>query len=331
MPGGLATPPTPGADATNAVNDAALRARFQELETRLTQTQADLTAAQVTISALHATPPDANGDGGAAAGVGGGGRPAAGGVPADARGADAVVLDPSLPSAAGGAVPPTAGDTGGATAANDDAPLGDDTDADYINPDDGDRDSDGAGGWATARFGRNFPSGRYGGSSSRPTVDNAGAYDDGFDFRTSFKPTDWLQSFDIPRSILRSDGLPMPFTPCDPVHAATFTVGSRDELEARQWYCSLAWTQNVYNDLLAAQHADANTKEVLQELIDYLVCATRRIYALGVSRYDFLALRQSEPNCGSIDPQVGGQHVPCMGRQAISLTRSSPCIWVHIP
>ncbi|KAK1863009.1 hypothetical protein I4F81_005574 [Pyropia yezoensis] len=34
--------------------------------------------------------------------------------------------------------------------------------------------------------------------------------------------------------------------------------------------------------------------------------------------------------CGSIDPQVGGQHVPCKGRQATSLIRSSPCIWVHI-
>lgn len=40
-------------------------------------------------------------------------------------------------------------------------------------------------------------------------------------------------------------------------------------------------------------------------------------------------LRRGE--CGSIDPQVGGQHVPCKGRQATSLIRSSPCIWVHIP
>jgi len=115
-------------------------------------------------------------------------------------------------------------------------------------------------------------------------VDEAGAYDDGFAFRTSFRADDRLSSFDIPRRILRPDGLPMTFTPCDPVHSATFTSGSRDELEARQWYCSLAWTQSIYNDLLAAQHADGNTKELFQELVNYLVCATRRVYALEVTR-----------------------------------------------
>eukprot|EP00170_Pyropia_yezoensis_P008316 contig_34720_g8343 len=95
---------------------------------------------------------------------------------------------------------------------------------------------------------------------------------------------------------MRADGLPMPFTPCDPVHTATFTVGSRDEIEARHWYCSLSWMQQIYNDTLDAKYAIGNTKEFLEELIDYLVSSTRRIYAIGVSRYDYLALRQSEPS-----------------------------------
>eukprot|EP00170_Pyropia_yezoensis_P007143 contig_29147_g7165 len=134
------------------------------------------------------------------------------------------------------------------------------------------------------------------GASACPTVDEAGAYDDGFDFAARFSASDYLQSFDIPRSIMRADGLPMPFTPCDPVHASTFTAGSREEIEARHWYCTLSWLQQVYNDVLDAKHAIGNTKEYLEELIDFLVPATRRIYALGVSRYDYLALRQSEPN-----------------------------------
>ncbi|KAK1867592.1 hypothetical protein I4F81_010098 [Pyropia yezoensis] len=103
-------------------------------------------------------------------------------------------------------------------------------------------------------------------------------------------------SFDIPRSVLREDGLPMPFTPSDPVHTATFNVGSRDEIEARHWYCVLAWLQQVFNDCLDARFARGNTVAHLEELLDYLVGATRRVFALGVSRYDYLALRQSEPS-----------------------------------
>lgn len=83
------------------------------------------------------------------------------------------------------------------------------------------------------------------GRPRRAAVGESGAYDDGFDFPTRFSQSDWLQNFDIPRSVLRADGLPVPFTPCDPVHAATFTVGSRDEIETRHWYCSLAWTQQL--------------------------------------------------------------------------------------
>jgi len=173
----------------------------------------------------------------------------------------------------------------GGDGAADGAPLGGDAVAEYHNPDDGDRASDATGGWAPTHQSGTFLGGRPPcGSRSRPAVDEAGAYDDGFAFRTSFRADDRLSSFDIPRRILRPDGLPMTFTPCDPVHSATFTSGSRDELEARQWYCSLAWTQSIYNDLLAAQHADGNTKELFQELVNYLVCATRRVYALEVTR-----------------------------------------------
>jgi len=147
------------------------------------------------------------------------------------------------------------------------------------------------------------PRGRFGGArrggrfqSRAEALDEAGAYNDGFDFRSRLGPDDWLQAFDVPRAVLRDDGLPVPFTPADPVHTSTFTAGSRDENEARRWYCALAWTEQTYNELLAAHTRDGNTAEGLQELVAYLVNATRRIYALGVSRYDFLALRQSEPH-----------------------------------
>jgi len=96
--------------------------------------------------------------------------------------------------------------------------------------------------------------------------------------------------------VLRDDGLPMPFTPSDPVHTATFTIGSRDEIEARHWYCSLAWSEQIFNEALAARHASSNTVKLLAEHLDYVIGATRRVFALGVSRYDYLALRQSEPN-----------------------------------
>jgi len=33
----------------------------------------------------------------------------------------------------------------------------------------------------------------------------------------------------------------------------------------------------------------------LKELFEFFTCALRRLHALGVSRYDYLALRQSEP------------------------------------
>jgi len=80
----------------------------------------------------------------------------------------------------------------------------------------------------------------------RTTADESGTYDDGFYLATRFASSDWLQSLDIPRSVMRADRLPMPFTPREPVHAATFHVGSRDEIETRHCYCSLTWTQHPH-------------------------------------------------------------------------------------
>lgn len=279
-----------------------MRARLRDAETDLTQTRLDLTSARSSLADHAAAAANAVGQDGAPAGSGARGGAPAGGVAANAAGGDG-----ATPPAA--ALSPTAGDAGrplaGAAAGvvarwqrQGDGSLGDDKEQDYLNEDDGDRDSDGPAGWAPQRRGRSVLGGRQPamGGSSRFTVDEAGAHDDSFDFQTSFTSSDWLQSFDIPRGVLRADGLPIPFTPSDPVHTATFTVGSRDELEARHWYCTLAWLQSILNDVLAAHHAPDNSREFLEELVDFLVCFVRRVYALGVSRYDYLALRQSEPN-----------------------------------
>lgn len=279
MAGGPADdPPSLGSVPTVPTELTALRDRQSATDAALTQTRADLAKADeaaaarnAAASAIHprvdgATPTSARG---------GGGTPA-GGVPTD-------------PPAGGNR--PT-GTEIRAPASDGDAPLGADGVDDYINPDDGAGGNEDDGGWAPSRGGR---VGGLRGRTARLNDVEAGAYDDGFDYRADFAPTEWLQSFDIPRAVQRDDGLPMPFTPADPVHTATFSIGSREEIEARHWYCSLAWTQQVFNDVLTARFATDNTVGHLEELIEYLVGATRRIYALGVSRYDYVALRQSEP------------------------------------
>lgn len=102
-------------------------------------------------------------------------------------------------------------------------------------------------------------------------------------------------AFDVPRAILRSDGMPVPFTPDDNVHSSTFNAGSCDEIEARHWYCSLAWTQSIHNELLDAHHASSSSADDTARIISYALCGINRLYAIGVSRYDYLALKQSEP------------------------------------
>eukprot|EP00168_Porphyra_purpurea_P010779 TRINITY_DN2687_c0_g1_i2.p2 TRINITY_DN2687_c0_g1~~TRINITY_DN2687_c0_g1_i2.p2 ORF type:complete len:376 (-),score=85.04 TRINITY_DN2687_c0_g1_i2:14-1141(-) len=282
MDAGLAADPPAGATPTTETELDALRARLLDTETRLSQTQQDLSTAITAAGArdaLDAAARDTRNDGRAPADAGRrGGQTADRGAAAAAAPADALVIN-------GDDVPNR--DAGG------DAPLDGAAAADYEDPGDGATADGDDGGWAGGEGGRYRG---YRGRAHRTADDDAGAYDDGFDFKTTFTPSDWLQSFDIPRSVLRDDGLPMPFTPTDPVHTATFQVGSRDEIEARHWYCVLAWLQQIFNDTLDVRFARGNTVATYEELVDYLVGATRRTYALGVSRYDYLALRQSEPS-----------------------------------
>ncbi|KAK1867272.1 hypothetical protein I4F81_009779 [Pyropia yezoensis] len=295
MDGGLAgVPPSTGASATALEESAALRARLAVAEADLTQTQAALVAAQADLTDRDdAAAANAVGGGGAPAGAGGRGGAAVDGVPAaPAASGDAGTPAPDAiaPAATGAGQAPLAG---GAVPGG--APLGTDAPGDYADDAEGDGgDSDGGGSWNPARRdgGGAGPGGRW----TRTNLDGVASYDDGFDFYKSYTPSDWLRGFDIPRAVVRPDGMPMPFTPADPVHTATFPVGSRDELEARHWYCSLAWLEQLYNDALAARHSTGHTVDALYEQLEYVVGSTRRIHALGVSRYDYLALRQSEPN-----------------------------------
>lgn len=89
--------------------------------------------------------------------------------------------------------------------------------------------------------------------------------------------------------------MPVPFTPDDNVHSSTFNAGSGDEMEARNWYCSLAWTQSIHNELLDAHHASDRSADDTARIISYVLCGISRLYAIRVSRYDYLALKQSEP------------------------------------
>lgn len=281
MDGDLAATSPTGAALTAPTDLAALRARLLDTETRLTQTQQDLstaTAAAAARDAADAATRDARDHGGAPAGAG-------------ARGGQEV--DGGAAAAAAAAPPPGGNGPPPARAALGGEPLDGAAAGDYEDADDGTTADGDDGGWERAQDNRYRG---YHGRAQRIADDEAGAYDDGFDFKASFTPADWLQSFDIPRSVLREDGLPMPFTPSDPVHTATFNVGSRDEIEARHWYCVLAWTQQIFNDCLDARFARGNTVAHLEGLLEYLVGATRRVFALGVSRYDYLALRQSEPS-----------------------------------
>jgi len=300
MAGGPTAVPPAGTPSTDSPETADLRARLAAARATLTDTQRDLTTARDAIAARDAAAADAAGGmddalghRGAPAGAGGGrgsaaDRLAAAGTAA-AHGARRDATPPAGTGAAAGGPVAEHPPAGALCAAG--APLGGDDVGAYGEFDEGD-DGEAVGGWVPAHSGGAVRAGL----PRRTPAEESGAYDDGFDIPTRFTSSDWLQSFDIPRSVLRADGLPMPFTPCDPVHAATFHVGSHDEIEARHWYCSLAWTQQICIDVLDAKFAVGNTKEHLEELVDFLFVATRRVYALGVSRYDYLALRQSEPN-----------------------------------
>ncbi|KAK1859754.1 hypothetical protein I4F81_002348 [Pyropia yezoensis] len=237
MAGGPADAPPGGALSTDAAAAADLRARLDTAETALAETQQHLTTAQGALAdrdaAAAAAALEAAGNplrhGGAPARAGAGGGAAADRLPAEeAAAANAARRAANLEGVDGdgarrGDEAPPAGPLG-----PDGAPPGGADYAVYGDEDEG-SDGDALGGWAPA--GGAGAIGRRG-SARRRALDEAGAYDDGFDFAARFSASDYLQSFDIPRSIMRADGLPMPFTPCDPVHASTFTAGSRDEIEA---------------------------------------------------------------------------------------------------
>jgi len=240
----LSTPLPLGADTTGATELDALRTRLAAAELGLSQTQTALSSARLTIAendaAAASAPPSAIDAARPPTGVGGGG----GAAPDVGTAApDATVgrtgeggADPGVAAADGGNIISAArdgADVGGVTVFGEDpyvAAVGDDADGEEDGTD-----------WGGGRRGRHAGARRGGRFPSRAdALDEAGAYNAVFAFRTRLGPEDWLQAFDDPRAVLRDDGLPVPFTPADPVHTTTFTAGSRDESETRLWYCALA-------------------------------------------------------------------------------------------
>lgn len=291
MPG---TPPPPLAGGDPATLDpAAPRLRLKETEAHLSQTQTELATARLTIAehdaaqAAAAAAAAALHDG---AGTAGGRR--TGG--AALGGADGVT-----------SAPPAIGITGGAGGSIPTPTDGGTTDRPYVLPapangggQDYDRVGDGESSDSPADWLARTTSVRAGrGATPRhyPYADEAAVYNDGFDTIKVSAADEWLHAFGVPRSILRGDGMPVPFAPDDNVHSATFPNGGRDELEARRWYCTLAWVQHAHNEALDGHHAVDSTPDDDKQLIEFLLCALNRTYAIGVSRYDYLALRQSEP------------------------------------
>lgn len=271
-----------------AVDPAALRTRLAEAETRLTQTEAALAEARLT-AAQHATKRAST----EATVNGGAGAPESGHQGGAGTGGKDVGFLPATGGTTGTGDPPT-GEAGGTRGFV--LPTAGRTPADYEAAADGDGgNSEGSHDWRALP-----PASRLGkhpsvGAAYYDDVLHSDSYNDGFDAAVTPKAHEWLQSFDIPRAIIRPEGLPVPFTPQDGVHGATFVHGSRDEMEARRWYCTLAWTQSLYNEALEAHYSSDITTIKLMELTEFFFCALRRLHALGVSRYDYLGLRQSEP------------------------------------
>lgn len=290
-----APPPPPPAAGTAGPDDppppaGTVSERLAAAEAALAQTRLELEGArrdaaeQAAARRAAPTPPPvhngtgAPGGGGAGgAGVGGtGGGPSPAGA-ADPLGGTGAAAQPAAPGNRPFVLPST--------------PAGTSPD-DYANIGDGEG-SESAAEWQTTRHAASV--GRGGLPRYIPYPDDATIFNDGFDTIKVPAPDDWLQAFDVPRSILRPDGMPVPFTPDDNVHTATFNIGSRDEVEARHWYCSLAWAQQLHNDVLDAKYRKDRSPDDTAELLTYILCGINRLYAIGVSRYDYLALKQSEP------------------------------------
>ena len=137
----------------------------------------------------------------------------------------------------------------------------------------------------------------------RPHAAGSGGHRGGADFTVddfdrAKRPTagDYLRSFTIPHDVRRADGLPVPFKPVDNVHATDFASGSRDEHEARHWYQLLAWVQQLHKDALRVQHTADLTVQQYAAFTDYVSVSSRRIFSIGAARYDYLAMRQTEPS-----------------------------------
>ncbi|GAB0494932.1 hypothetical protein MMPV_006229 [Pyropia vietnamensis] len=221
-------PPAADPSAAAAAELAQLRERLASAEAALVSTQTALAAARgpTTEHAALSAPPAGNAANirGAAKGGGPGGL-----APTDGTGGTAPYSRPPAASA----------DPVGATAAGLEPPAApynvdgtslDDADLAAVL-EQADVPSDNADDWAP----RQFPEGWRGRAACEHRLDDASAYDEGFDFAATFTPDDYLRSFDVPRSVLRADYMPMPFTPCDPAYSAIFTTASRDEIEARHW------------------------------------------------------------------------------------------------
>lgn len=275
-------PPASPAHADETPLDAdALRACLALAEASLTQTRLDLSPAEHINAERNAAPTTLLGAGGP------GGRHQ-GGAGLDS----AAALAAPDATVAGGAA---AGEAAGGTPAFELPSL-----TAGRNAADFEAAADGDGGSDASSYYRGLVSGprRHGRVPRRADYRDdwsVEGYNDGFDEAVPPAPADWLTAFDIPRSIVRPDGMPVPFSPDDGVHNTTFTSGSRDEIEARHWNCSLAWTQLLYNEALTTRSTSDVSAARLREVIEYFTCALGRLYALGVSRYDYLSLRQTEP------------------------------------
>lgn len=229
MDGDAAGTPS-GVTFTVPTEIAALRASLVDAEARLSQTRQDLLAARTAAAAQDAAGAavrhvNSVGDGAAAARPGVRGGAPSGGLPAAPPGAvveDRVQFAITDASLRHGNTPP-----GGAAA------------GDYDNEDEGAGDEP-AQDWAAVRAGGAPARGGRGRRQQQQQRNDDCAFDDGFDAQATLTAEEWIQSFDIPRSVLRADGMPMPFTPSDPFHTSTFTSGSRDKLGARHWYFSLS-------------------------------------------------------------------------------------------
>lgn len=104
---------------------------------------------------------------------------------------------------------------------------------------------------------------------------------------------DTRRAITIPECVRRDDGHSDSFNPEDSSQAATFLSSSRDDHEARAWYKTLVWKEEMCKFLLGLFYRN---EPVDSDALATALFTGRRIYELGKMCYDFLALRQSEPN-----------------------------------